>query len=251
MTDSLLEPNLNNSDPVEQLIGPGGKFYDPDRNVAIAKMAKGKIESDIMINSQNKRFDAITADYLALRNEHNAGAKLQELIDRLEEQKNSNNSNNTPAVDEPVKQSVFDPSLLDTYVSDKVNALKQQDIQQSNFNAVQESLQQRFGDNYHQTVGEQTKKLGLTSEEVNSLARRSPQAFYRMMGMDGAKQEPFQAPPRSEQRSDQFAPRTEKRTWSYWKNQMKTDPNWTNSKSHIQMMDDIKAIGEKAFYDVD
>jgi hypothetical protein len=51
-------------------------------------------------------------------------------------------------------------------------------------------------------------------------------------------------------RSDSFAPKSDKRTYSYYENMRKTNPNlYLDPKISIQMDKDAQALGE-AFFDV-
>ena len=65
------------------------------------------------------------------------------------------------------------------------------------------------------------------------------------MGLD---QQPmidtFQAPPRATQRSDSFAPKSTKRTWSYYQDLKKSDPKaYNNPKTIVQMHKDYAELG--------
>lgn len=116
--------------------------------------------------------------------------------------------------------------------------------------SVQAKLRERFGNKYTEVLEEQRKLLDLTTEDVNNLAKRSPAAFLRAMGLD-QKQEAFQSPPRSVQRTDNFSPSTNKRTWSYYQNLKKQNPKlYYDPKIIAQMHKDRNELGE-AFEDGD
>src|SRR3990167_9931986 len=93
MTDeNLLNPDTTDdsvqldpdTDYLKLLTGPGGKFYDPDEKMALQKLSRGKYEADAFIPILEKRLDEIRKDYVKTREENIAGAKLQELLDKLE-----------------------------------------------------------------------------------------------------------------------------------------------------------------------
>src|SRR6266700_391496 len=83
MIDNLLEPeaDLPNVDPdkdyFKELVGEGKKFKSPE------DLARGKFESDQFIEILKKRQDEMRADYLKLREDNTAKAKLEDLIDQL------------------------------------------------------------------------------------------------------------------------------------------------------------------------
>lgn len=253
MTESLLTqlPSTSvqkldeNKNYVEELVGDGKKFK------SVEDLARGKYEADLHIELKNRQFDELAADYKRLREEYNAGPALKELIDQLASQKPTN-TNDTQG-DVGTQQPTFDPAQLDSLVTTKVKELEITRKSEDNFRTVKEKLQDRYGDSFPTVIASQTQKLGLTAEKVDDLARTAPQAFFKLMGLeDKATSETFQAPPRSSQRNDSFAPTVQTRKWSYYKNLVKTQPNlFSDAKAHNQMMADVKAIGEKDFYDVD
>lgn len=251
MTESLLTPQSTSmpklddtKNYVEELVGDGKKFK------TVEDLARGKYEADLFIESKNRQFDALAEDYKRLRDEYNAGPKLQELIDKITQQPPSS-SDNTQAK-EPETKSTLTPDQLDSLFEDKLQQFEANKTRDTNFKIVKEKLQEKFGNESSQILANQIQKLGLTAEKVDDLARTSPAAFFRLMGLEeNTQRDTFQAPPTSSTRSDTFAPRTQKRTWSYYKGMLKTQPNlFSDPKAHNQMMDDIKAIGEKDFYDV-
>jgi hypothetical protein len=251
MTESLLDPSQGETqlDPnksyVEQLVGEGKKFKD------LESLAKGKYEADLFIESKNRQFDALSDEYQQLRSTSNASSKLQELIDRLETQRQQTPVTDNTKVNEPEAKNAFDPSQLDSLITNKFQQMESQRTQTQNFNTVKERLQSQFGSRFPEIVAAQTQKLGLNAEKVDEMAKTSPEAFFRLMGLNEVKPtQTFQTPPRSSQRNDSFSPTGNTRKWSHWKGLLKTQPNlFSDPKSHNQMMEDIKAVGEANFYD--
>jgi hypothetical protein len=239
----------SNIDPLEALIGPGGKFdvakYDGDREAAIKAMAKGKMEGDLYIEHFKKSQDELRQDYTRMREEYNAGQSLKELIDQLKNPKQSEDDR-TQFVQED-KSAALDLSKIEELVQSKIQATKQQEKEEANFNAVQAKLLEAYGPNYAQTLKQQVSQLGLTADFVNDLARKHPQVLYRTLGLDGNRQgENFQAPPASSARSDHFAPQVNKRTWSYYEKMRKTNPaEYFDPKTQDQMFKDATSLGDK------
>lgn len=204
-------------------------------------LLKAKIESDLYIKTLERQKDEFRTDYLKIAEENKAQAKLQELLDRIEAR-----STNTepPATREEHVEKPFDATQLDSLISSKFNEIETSRKNQSNFQQVQSRLKEEFGDNFQPVLQERMNQLGLTTEEINNLAMRSPTAFYNMIGMGQQKQEGFQAPPRNNQRSDSFAPKVKQRTWSYYQNLKKTDPTaYWNPKTQVQMHKDSSEMG--------
>lgn len=231
---------------IEELVGEGRKFK------TVEDLARGKAEADLYIETLTRRQDEINADYRRVLEESKAQAKLQELIDRLE---------NTPANRQELPPAVNDLERMPTYNPDEVKSLIRNELVQSkaeekatsNFNTVQKKLQEQFGDNTSRVLQEQMNKLDLSIDDLNALARKSPTAFFNTLGLNQPQNtnDNFMAPPRS-QRNDSFAPQgPKKRTWSYYQEMKKTNPDlYLNPKIANQMHDDMVELGD-AFKDGD
>lgn len=234
-----IDPNKNYR---AELVGEGRKFKTDE------DLARGKFESDLYIKTLESKLDDLRKDYLKEREDSLAKAKLQELIDQLEG-KQQHSSSDTPPANE-VKEKPYDPAEIENIVESKIKANELKKKQTDNFNAVMTKLKERFGNNYYSVLKEQADMLGLDSEEINNLARKSPEAFFRTVGLvQEDRQDSFQNPPRSSQRNDSFAPKVQKRTWAYYQNMKKENPSAYHSReTNIQMQKDAIELGE-AFND--
>ena len=252
MTENLLDgapDSGDNSDPgsnyFEQLVGEGKKFKDPE------SLARGKFESDNYIRHKEQQYDELRADYLKLREEYNAGQRLQTLIDQLstQQQQQLASSDNTQA--NGVQQAQIDPKQIESLVSSKIQEHEITKMQMENFNAVRNKLVEQYGENYQNVLKKQVSDLGLTEAEVNEMAKRHPKVLMRTLGLDQpAQRQDFQTPTRSSQSS--FTPTgAPKRTWSYYQKMKKENPKqYTDPKTQVQMHKDAIAMGE-AFQDGD
>lgn len=258
MTESIFD-NTTTAQPqvddyISELTKPGAKFdrtkYASDQEMYQA-IARGKYEADLTISLKNREFDHMTNQHKQLRDEYNAGPKLQEVLDKIiAAQSTSSSSTNTFANDrnESAQTQAFDPSQLDTLLSEKLQKIEAAKKAQENTKIVKDKLQAQFGEGFSNMLSAQTQKLGLTKEMVDELVQTAPDTIFRIMGTESKSEDTFQAPPRSTQQQT-FAPRNNQRTWAYWKEEARKTPGlFSNPKAHNQMMDDIKAIGEKAFY---
>jgi hypothetical protein len=238
MTEDTLLPRDNQepSNYLESLIGPGGKFHRENKDEALEEMAKGKYQADRYIELKNKQFDDLREDYLKLMEEGKSRAKLEELIDKLE---NGPSSTTQTATD---RQPGLKPEDIENLVSKKITENETARHQQSNFNVVKAKLTERFGDNYAPVVRERISALGLSEQDFNDWARKSPNAVINALGINETSRENFQTPP---QTSRTFRPVTDKkRTWSYYQEIKKTNPKlYTDSKTMNQMLSDAEALG--------
>lgn len=242
------EDQSANIDPdknyLEELVGEGKKFQ------SAAELARGKAESDAYIKVMEVRQDELRADYLRLRDEQTAGAKLQDLIDQMQGAQQNNTTRTKQVEDERTPE--FDEAKLDTLLETKFQQRETKRRQEENYSLVKSKLKERYGANYGSVLKDQIDSLGLTSDTLEALAKNNPLVLIRTLGLDTEPQrDNFQSPPRSAQRNDSFAPKTQKRTWSYYQNLKKSDPvAYRDPKTTVQMHRDAQELGD-AFKDGD
>lgn len=229
-----------------ELVGDNKKYKTPQ------DLAKSKVHADLTISHRNREFDNLRDDYMKLREEYNAGLKLQEIVDRLSQQsQQSTSSENTQNANENIQKPI-DPAALESLVSSKIQEMETTKKQAQNYMTVEKKLMERYGENYKNVLKQQAVELDLSGEEVDALAKRSPAAFFRTFGLDQeTSHDGFQAPPQSERRSVNFAPAKTKRTWADYQDLRKKDPKlYYDRKTQNQMHEDAISLGE-AFRDGD
>lgn len=213
----------------------------------VEELLAAKAESDLYIKTLEKQKDEQRNDLLRLTEELNKRNNLAELIDQLNRQQTSlppqSPSENT---EKPVS-----PDEIEQRILSKIEHNKIKEIQDKNLSQVQNKLKERFGQHTADVLREQTQSLGLTEEYVNNLAKTSPEAFFRMMGLDQQRDSTNIAPPRSEMRNDNFMPRSTKRTWSWYQDLKAKNPaEYWSPKTQLQMHKDAETLGN-AFEDGD
>jgi len=225
---------------LEQLVGENKKFKDAEA------LARGKAESDAYIPTLEAKLDELVADNKRFRDEINAGRTMQEMLDQLtsqQQEQNNQEQNKPPQMDAP-KQPAFDAKQLENLVSSKIMEHESTKKQNDNLNMVLSRLQEHYGNEYQNVLTQQTDELGLTQDLVNNLARQHPKALMKTLGIDAPKStQSFQAPPRS---STGFTPRgSEKRTWTYYQELKKKDPDaYWSPKNTAQMFADAQSLGD-------
>lgn len=244
-TSLFTNPETPSFDPdkdyVAEYLAPGGKFYDEDPEVAKKKLARAKAEADYTIKLREAEQAELRKDYLSLREEYEAVPRLQSLIDQLTNQQQSLTSNELhPDVNEDKSKPAFDPDDIEA-ILERRDAKKRE---QENLNLVQNKLVERFGPNYNSHLKTYREELGMSAEEVDTMARTNPKAFERLFLSNPKAGESYEAPPRGSIRSDNFAPKTEKRTWKFYENMRTANPTvYWEPKTINQMHEDRKALG--------
>jgi hypothetical protein len=211
----------------------------------VEELLKAKVDSDLYIKTLERQKDELRNDYLAQREELLAKQKFEELIDRYEKAP-KDLQEHTPPKEVEHK---YDPKEIEQLVLSKIQETESLKKQTDNFNKVQNKLQERFGNNYSGVLKEQQNALGLSDGDVNDLAKKSPEAFFRIMGLnDQQNRESFHTPPRSNQRNDQFSPKVPKRDWDFYQEMKKNDPRvYLDPKIQVQMHNDAQELGAAFF----
>lgn len=222
---------------LQDLVGEDKKFKTPE------DLAKGKFLADSYVKILERRLDEMRTDYLKVSEENKARAKLEELIDQMNNKTQQLTSSEQP----PAKEVPQTPSLdqIESLVSNKISQVETQRKERENFNLITNKLKELYGNDYQVYLNKQTEDLGLSKEFVNDMARKHPSAFIRTFGLDASRSnDSFQAPPRT---NVGFTPKLpEKRTWSYYQKLKQTDPKlYLDPKTAVQMQDDAIALGEE------
>lgn len=249
MTDSLLLPSDDdqieideNKQYLSELVGEGKKYKDNET------LAKSYYHADKALEISNRRQDQLREAFIKERQENIAKAKLQDLVDKLTNSKQTNSSNETPPVNEQNDKPAIDMDQIKSLMSTSLQEYEAGNKQRANLAQVQNKLVERYGKNYSKDLGEQLQVLGMSVDQIDALSKQAPQAAIRMLGLDTQTQrEGFQSPPRSNQRNDSFAPKAaKKRTWSYYQELRKTNPDmYLDRKIANQMAQDAVELGEE------
>jgi hypothetical protein len=235
-----VDPNKNY---LEELVGPGKKF------ASVEDLAKGKYQADLYIGTVLKQKDDLSKDYLALREEYNARAKLEELLDQMRgQQASSELPTANDAIESPPQ---LDLKKVEDLVVSKLQESERLKKQRENLELVKSKLKEQYGSDYTTHLKRHTEDLGLDEAFVQDLAKNHPNVLFKTLGLGERRPDGFQAPPQTQRRGDSFAPSTPKRTWAYYQNLKKTDPKtYLNPKTQVQMHEDYLKLG-KEFEDGD
>lgn len=247
--DNLLEQNDDqvlideNKDFFAELVGEGKKFKDEKA------LAKAKAYSDAHITLLERKLDAMSEDYRKAMEQMRAGATLQEQIDKLSQIQQQLTSRDDTVNSNEDNQPKLSLDQIESLVTTKIQQTEQQRRETENWKKVQTKLTERLGNNYKAVLKEQSDQLGLTDDEVNSMARRNPTLFFKTFDLNESKStESFQAPPKGINTG--FAPKgSQYKKWSYYRELQLKDPTaWSDKKIRLQMEKDAQALGAD-FYD--
>jgi hypothetical protein len=204
-----------------------------------------KTQSDLYVKTLERQKDDLRKDYLSQRDELLAKAKFEEYFDRMKSTLPQDLQVALPPAKE-VESLKIDPSEVKNIFKQEYQQVKLAEKETENFAKVESKLKERYGNNVAAVLREQQNTLGLSDDEINNLAKRSPEAFFRVMGLNQAQGDTFQSPPRSNQRNDNFAPRgAPKRDYQYYQELKKNNPKiYLDPKIQVQMHNDAVALGD-------
>ena len=228
------------------MVGEGKRYDSPEA------VARAKIFQDAHIKQIEAENAKLREDYTRAREENIAKAKLEELLDQLQGNRNANPTANTqPIVREETK--AIDPKQIESLIENKFKQAELTRTYNQNLETVKNKLIERFGVDYTNVYKQQIERLDLTKEEADDLARRKPTTFLHLLGLDQPKQQQqqFTPPPRNNTSSPQnpMTSPPEKRTWAWYENLRKTNKTaYLDPKTQVQMLQDRMELGN-AFED--
>jgi hypothetical protein len=244
MTDDILDLTDNK------------KYLDlmPESQRDPEALAKAKFNADAHIKNLEMRLDELRQDYLKVSADSQTRAKLEDLIRQMEGKQQLSRESQLASSEQPSAKEVQEKPTIDFNEVDRhlANRLQQYEVEKKhaeNAAFVKNKLKERFGDNYSDSVNQQITDLGLTAEDFNALARKSPAALLKTLGVDNIPRETYQAPPRG---SSGFNPKIEpKKTWAYFQKLKQENPNlYRDPKTTNEMTAAALELGE-AFMDGD
>lgn len=229
--NDLFQPDLG--DEKQALIS---KWKDKPRE----ELELAKAESDLYIKTLERQKDEMRNDLLKKNEDLNARTNLEDLIERL----NSQPSLSPQSPRDNTEKPAINPDEIELRILKTIENNKLKEIENANLLQVQNKLKDRFGQHTSEILKEQADTLGLSEKDVNDLAKKSPEAFFRMLGLDQAKDTTNIAPPRNERRNDSFVPKSQKRTWTWYQDLKTKNPNeYWSPKTQLQMHKDAETLG--------
>lgn len=243
MADSLLTQLDDNQASHEDRESLLNKWKDKPQE----ELLEAKVNSDLYVRTLTARLDDLRKDYLELREQHQAGTELKELIDQLKSKPqgddtshNTNQGNTQPAIKpEDIE------TLVNQRISEQLTAHQKALAQKENFNTVQAKLKEHFGSDYQNAYKQRLDTLGLSHEFADDLAKNHPAVFMKTFELDTPKAQSLVSLPKSNQRPTSFAPSAVKRDWNYYQEMKKTNPKlYLDPKIAVQMDADAQALGD-------
>ena len=265
MADSLFDNDDDNVDYLKELTKPGGKF-DRSKYQSEAEMyqaiAKGKYHGDKTLELQLQKNDQLREDFIKVKeaqmNTSDAAtteAKLQELLARLEGRRDPVNTD-TGNQNQPIDLKKIEDIATQRAVQ-AVKELEDTRKADSNLAKVESRLREAFGESAKQVLRDTMNSTGLSAEDFQNLAKKSPEAALNALGLN-QQRAPYQNPPMSNTRSDNFKPSLDLHDAVYYEKLRKDNPKeYYSEKTSVQRLKDMdhpdflkryESVTQRTFY---
>lgn len=239
MTTNVFENNSDQSNtPVDPLAYVAEKFKNEQGELDIAKLAKAKLDADLHIKN-------LETEANELRGEVKTRIGLEEFLTKMGNQppkSEPNTQGNQSPPNEPT------PVDIEKLIDEHLTKAETNRTKQGNLNTVNSKLNEIWGDDapskFHATANE----LGLSVKDLQEIAERSPEAFFRVTNIKDTNGTPSVGSlPRSSTGISADGP-TGARNDKYYRALKKSNPNlYFSAKTQVQMHQDAAAMGEKFF----
>lgn len=207
--------------PLEALVGEGKKFSTP------ADLARAKLEADQFIE-QLKRENA------EMRKEVAEKLTMDELLTKIRQ---PNTEVVTPSPDGQNGKPDLKTNDLEALIAKSIEQREAYNKSQGNMSKVEAKLAEVWGDQAANKLQQKARELGVSTEELKSLAIKSPELLYNALGLNAPKGQPFVSPPAS--KSHLPAPSSGTRDQAYYDNLRQTNKAlYFDAKTQLQYMKD-------------
>jgi hypothetical protein len=221
------EPNY-----LAELVGEGKKF------ATIEDLAKGKWHSDTMI-------ETLKAEIEVERQKANNGANVKALLDELKRAQGNNDDTNG----QPNGQSQENPTPVNVeeIVLETLKKSKLEETIQSNKNKVINKITEVWGADAGKELKRSADALGISVTELNDIAQKSPEAFFRLTGLD-ADRTPSSGTTVPTSTVRLGGPASKVRDAKFYRELKQSNPKLYNDpKTKVQMHRDAIDLGEAYF----
>lgn len=168
----------------------GDQWNDPE------VIAKGKIEADNHIKTLTEQIEEMRKAMA----EQDYSKKLLETLQKENKVPGENgaggqegNQNQDPHAAKAQDTTGLGEDAIKTLVGQALTEQQQQAVKAANVKSVDEVMTSKFGKDAAKTVAAKAQELGIDVLKLQEIAEGSPQAFFRLVGVDGEDQQVKQA----------------------------------------------------------
>lgn len=182
MTDTTNDPfSQTNAEQVNYLEVVTNKFKGADGNLDVAGLARGKYESDQFIETLKKELETE-------RQKAAQGLSVKELLEEIK--RTTTNSQEPPLATPPGNNPPNNAADIAQLVKDAISQNTNEQREAQNKVAVVNKLNETWGQNTGSELVKKANELGVSVKRLEEIGKESPQALFRMLGLDVARQVP-------------------------------------------------------------
>lgn len=213
----------------------GEQWKDPE------VIAKGYVNAQEYIKDLERQTEELREDLT--KNEYSK-TLLDELRSKATETSTSAPETKDGSANEIDTKSSSSDIDLESLINEALTKREAENSTAQNHRTVDTELVKLFGTDHEKVVLEKGSELGMSREELKSLAGRSPSAFLTLMGQPAQKE--TNQSTQSSVNTENFTKQGGIRNWDYYAEMRKADPKRYHSpKVQREMLEDRKALGDK------
>ena len=240
MTDTISNPFADQNEQVNPLDYAKTKFANESGEIDLEKLARGKFESD-------RHIQTLETELAELRKKAEQGMAVKDLLEAIK--------SNRPASEEPTPapKDEGDPAAksnerpIEEIVAEQLSKKETERKETENFDTVVNKLNEVWGNNVSTELRKAASALGMSVKELEGMGRKSPQALFKLLGVDNTPRPPSgTTAPTSSVNLGTRNPSV--RNQSYYNELYKSNPKLrTDPKTAAQEMRDAIALGADFF----
>lgn len=237
MTDANLNDPFKTVNEVNYVEEVKKKFANENGELDIEKLARGKYEADEFI----KR---VTAENEELRKKAEQGMALEDFYKKVKGEPTV--GDNGPTVVDPKELSPASPEDIEKIIRDTLSKAENERRVKSNLEVINSKLAEVWGDSATKELNNAARQLGVSVEDLRDIGLRSPDALFRMIGLNTPSAPSGTVAPTGgfNIRSDAGGARNQK----FYKELRRTNPTLYNDpKTQAQEMRDAIKLGAAFF----
>jgi len=220
-------------DYVAELVGEGKKFK------SLPELAKGKYHADIAVEALKKKVDD-------LQKELSTRTSLESFKTELEKMRNGERQPEVPIPD--TSKAMLDPNDLEAKLEALLAQREARKAAETNNEKVLRVLTEQFGDQAKLVINKKAQELGMSTQDMQALASRSPAALFNLLGVSETRT-PGIAPviPQSSVQP-RNTPQSAMRGQSYYDRLKASNPKqYFSQETTLAMMKDMETLGMDRF----
>lgn len=194
-------------------------------------LRKAKEHADPMIESLKRQIDEMRQDMSGM-------VKPDNILEEIKKLQTKNNEGERPATPE-----AFDPEAVSRLVEETINKRQAAAVAEANVNRVHNEVTKVYGEKAKEFIAGKAEELGLSLAEMAGMASRSPDAFFKLVGLSVEKKTIDPSPSKSSVVPDSFGSsnQTKAGTFRYYQELRRNDPKtYYSPKVQRQMIKDAE-----------